>query len=264
MAQSIQVLVVSLLVLAEGAFSQRPPPGRTAEIQEFIERLATEKALEVGSLAKGVSVGTLNDEASARVFWWSVAVNRWKKERNSGAGPLLAEGVLLDCVGRMIGVRTPVLSGERPTPFFFDLAESRPARSVEALEGALKIDPSLAEARFRSLRLRAAVDDPALQGLEEMARGPSSSLLTYLAAIARAEVAVAASDHPTASVWYQRAKDVHPTSVAAAIGLASLNPTIDVDLAELDSNDPYYLYPCRILTKSVDEALTARIGEVAK
>jgi len=246
------------------AQAQGPPPVTQQERQDFVNSLATEWALKVGDLAKGVIVGTLNDDVGAAFLRWASTLRTWKNVHGAGASPYLAEGVLFDCVGRMTGVRTPVLSGEKPTPFFFDLADGRPGRAVEAFERALQRDPDLHEARFRAARIRAKSDATAARTLEELASDAANPLLAYLSAVSRAEVAVAKSDLALASVWYRRAQTIHPSSAAAAVGLASLMPGQSLSFAGVDSNDPYYLYPCRILTKEVDEQLAARIRAVTK
>lgn len=248
-----------------GAQAQSPPTTRQQqERQDFANRLATEWALKVGDLSKGVIVGTLTDEVAASFLRWESAVRTWKDVQGAGASPYLAEGVLFDCLGRMTGVRTPVLRGEKSTPFFFDLADGRPGRAVEAYERALLRDPNLHEARFRAARIRAKSDAAAARTLEGLASDPANALLAYLAAVSRAEVAVVKSDLALAAVWYERARAIHPASAAAAIGLASVSPVQSIGFAEIDGNDPYYLYPCRILTKEVDEQLAARIRAVTK
>ncbi len=236
-----------------------PPVTQQQERQERVNSLATEWALKVGDLSKGVLVGTLNDEVGAAFLRWESAARTWKDERGAGAAPYLAEGVLFDCLGRMTGVRTPVLRGEKSTPFFFDLADGRPGRAVEAFERALQRDPDLHEARFRAARIRARSDAAAAKTLEALASDSSNPLLAYLSAVSRAEVAAVKSDLALAAVWYKRAQAIHPASAAAAIGLASVGSLQSLSLAEVDSNDPYYLYPCRIVTKAVDEQLAARI-----
>lgn len=260
-------IALGLLVFALcGSVRAQGTPSVTQqqERQERVNSLAAEWALKVGELSKGVIVGTLNDEAGTALLRWASAVRTWKDARSAGAAPYLAEGVLFDCVSRMTGVRTPVLSGEKPTPFFFDLADGRPVRAVEAFERALQRDPNLHEARFRAARIRARSDAAAARTLEALASDSSNPLLAYLSAVSRAEAAAVKSDSELAAVWYKRAQAIHPKSAAAAIGLASVGSVQSLGVAEIDSSDPYYQYPCRILSKDVDEQLAARIRAGAK
>jgi tetratricopeptide (TPR) repeat protein len=191
------------------------------------------------------------------------AIKLWKKEPRAGAAPLLAEGVLLDCLGRLQGVTTRLVSTEVPLPPpFTAVAERRPSRAARAFDAALKIDPHLIEARMRAARIRAPSDSDAVLELERVTEDQTGSPFPYLAAISRAEVALAQKDSPAAIRWYQRALELNPRSSAATIALSVLTPGAPLVFDTLDTTDLYYTYPCRVLTSEVDAALAERVRTV--
>lgn len=77
--------------------------------------------------------------------------------------------------------------------------------------------------------------------------------------MSRAEFASSGGETAAAIQWYQRAIELHPRSVAASIALYILNAKDEIALSQLDDADPYYSYPCRILTAAVDAELTERM-----
>ena len=91
------------------------------ETQQLLENTARTKAEELGASVKGTALGFLGPDASRTITRWDLTVRQWKREKGAGAAPLLAEGVLFDCLGRLQGVRTPQLSSELPRPVFVDL-----------------------------------------------------------------------------------------------------------------------------------------------
>ena len=230
----------------------------------MLECRAQQYAEQVEDRLKGTLLGSLSLEANRAIARWDLAVRTWKREKGAGAAPLLAEGVLFDCLGRLQGVKTRVLSSEQPVPFFPDLAAARPGRAVKAFNAALKLDPLLVEARMRAARIRSLNDASAARELEQIADDHKQPVFAYLAAISRAEAARAQRDAAAAAgiQWYQRALQVHPRSTAATIGLASLKSPAVLSLDGLDTEDLYYTYPCRILTTDVDQALSARTRNV--
>ena len=215
----------------------------------------------MAAFAKRWQVGTLHPEASLMFRRWHEAVRLWKDETDAGAAPLLAEGVLFDCLRRLRGLKTPVFRGESAARF--DIIEARrPERAAEAFDAALKINPQMLEARLRAARIRAPDDSKAAFELEAIASAKAVSPLSYLAAMSRAEVAHAESDTITALQWYERALTLNPRSTAAAIAVSALKPGTPVPFDELDPNDLYYTYPCRILTATVADALMERVPKV--
>lgn len=241
----------------------RPPQTAAQEAQQRVEETAQRIAEERAAFAKRWQIGTMHPEASFAFYRWHEAVRLWKSEKGAGAGPLLAEGVLFDCLGRLRGVKTITFREEGPSRF--DIVEAkRPERAARAFDAALKIDPDLLEARMRAARIRAPVDPRAARELEAIASDRSRSPLSYLAATHRAAVAHIQSDSTTALHWYEVALSLNPGSTAAAIAISALEPTKPVPFDKLDSDDLYYTYPCTILTASAADALMQRVQKVLK
>ena len=176
--------------------------------------------------------------------------------------PLLVEGVLFDCLGRLEGVNTLVLKLEESQPVFADLAAARPARAARAFDAALKIDPHLIEARLRVSRIRAMSDPHAMVALENIARDEAASPFGYLAAMSRAFAAQTQHDAAVAIRWYERSLELNPRSTAAAFALSALKPASALSFEALDAHDLYYDYPCRILTPGVGAAVSTRMTNV--
>jgi hypothetical protein len=239
-----------------------PTASQTQEIQERVKKSAEKRAEELAFRLRGTSLGALGPEGNDEVMRWDTAVWLWKKQKDAGAAPLLAEGVLFDCLSRLQGVKTPVLRSEKAVPYFLTLAEKRPSRAARAFDAALKIDPSLEEARMRAARIRAPMDRQAARELERLAEGAEGTPLPYLAAMSRAEGARAQRDVQGALRWYERAVALEPRSTAAAIALRSLRPSPVVAFADLRTDDPYYSYPCTILTPAVAAGLRAWVKSV--
>jgi tetratricopeptide (TPR) repeat protein len=255
-------LAALALALGTGVGAQVPTTSQTQEIQERVKKLAEEKGEELAFRLRGTLMGALGPEGTNEVRRWDGAVRVWKKEKGAGAAPVLAEGVLFDCLSRLQGVKTPVLSSEKAVPYFLTLAEKRPSRAAQAFETALKIDPSLVEARMRAARVRAPKDSQAARELERLAEGAERAPFPYLAAMSRAEAAQAQQDVQGALRWYERAVVIEPRSTAAAIALRSHRPGAAVAFADLRTDDPYYSYPCTVLTPAVAAALRARVNMV--
>ncbi len=250
------------LSLGATAGVQLPPATQMQEIQERVNKLAQSEAEKLRDRVRATTLGTLNAETNLEVRKWDEAIRLWKLEKGAGAAPLLAEGVLFDCLGRLQGVRTRVLSSERAVPYFADLALKRPSRAAKAFDDALKIDPALVEARMRAARIRAPKDAQAARELERLAADPTATPFQYLAAISRAEAARSQGDVAGAIRWYDRALVMEPRSTAAAVALSSLKPAAPLPFDELASDDLYYSYPCTILTPGVEAALSARVRTV--
>ena len=216
----------------------------------------------MAGFAKGWQVGQLHPEAARAFVRWGEAVRLWKREKAAGAAPLLAEGVLFDCLARLQGVKTVGFRDEGPGRL--DILEAqRPGRAAKAFDAALKIDPHLIEARMRAARIRAPKDSRAALELERLAGDRTDSAFSYLAAISRAAVAHAQFDSVTALAWYERALALNPRSAAAAIAISALRPAGPLSFEALGSDDLYYSYPCRILTPDVAGALLERVRNVA-
>ena len=234
----------------------RPPASVVTEATERVRDTALRHGEAVADRSK-VIMGTLN-AAEARSFHrWDRTVQAWKKEKHSGAAALLSEGVLFDCLSRLHGILTGELRSEVSVPYFLDLAARRPGRASKAFQSALRIDPNLTEARFRDARIRADRDPGARQQLEEL--GNSTGAIAYLAAMSRAETARTLRDAAGAQRWYERAVVLSPTAPAPRVGLAALRPGMAVPFETLDRTDPYYSYPCVVLTAPVHADLSRRM-----
>lgn len=241
--------------------AQLPPLTVTQEATKRAEELAQRTAEEMARFAKGWQVGQLHPEAFQAFRRWGEAVRLWKKEKGAGAAPLLAEGVLFDCLSRLQGVKTLGFKDEGPGRL--DIVEAkRPARAAKAFDAALKIDPHLLEARMRAARIRAPQDSRAAIELERIAGDRADPVFSYLAAISRAAVAHAKVDSVTALAWYERALTLNPQSTAATIAISALRPAQPLSFQALAGDDLYYSYPCSILTPAVAAALLERVRNV--
>jgi hypothetical protein len=258
------LLLAVVVAVSPGARAggQVPTTSQTQEIQERVKKNAETRAEELAFRLRGTVLGAMGLEGNNEVRRWDAAVHQWKQEKGAGAAPLLAEGVLFDCLGRLQGVKTPVLRSEKAVPYFLDLAARRPSRAAKAFDAALKIDPSLIEARMRAARIRAPKDAQAARELERLAEDPAGAPFSYLAAISRAEAARAKRDLGGALRWYERAIALEPRSTAAAIALGSLRPDSAVAFSDTNTDDLYYSYPCAILTPAVAAALLTRLKGV--
>jgi tetratricopeptide (TPR) repeat protein len=235
-------------------------PTQVQAAEERARKSAEKHAEGVLPRAMATTVGALNADANSAFRRWDEAVKLWKKEKNAAAAPLLAEGVLLDCLGRMQGVRTQLVSNEKHVPPpFINQSQPRPGLAAKLFDAALKIDPRLTEARMRVARIRGADNADAMRTLEAVAEAPDGGSVAYLAAVNRAEAARKRDELAIATKWYERALALHPGSAAATIGLMSLRPPSSVAFEQLDADDPYYSYPCRVLTPEVQAGLAERI-----
>jgi hypothetical protein len=257
MRQVVCTVAVGLLIAVESHAQLSPVVQR-----QEVENEARRQAQELGDHAKATTLGILNPDADLAFRRLGEAVRLWKKEKDAGAAPLLAEGVLLDCLGRLQGVRMSRLLWENTGGPFTELAPLRQSRAARAFDAALKIDRSLIEARMRRARLRAPKDSRAMLDLEQIARNDTDPRFAYLAAVSLGAITHASHDLVGAASWYGRALVLHPQSMAATMGLRSLNHVATARLIGLDSADPYYTYPCTVLTPGVDAALTVRLRSV--
>jgi hypothetical protein len=251
---------IGLVLSAQG--SVRPPGAVVAEAEQRVKDLALNAyGPELADHSK-VIMGTLSADEARPLRRWDRVVQEWKKEKGAGAGPLLAEGVLFDCLSRLHGILTPVLSSETPVPYFLDLAAERPKRASKAFQAALKIDPGLTEARFRDARIRARKEVGARTQLEQLSN--ETGTLGYLAAMSRAEMARAVDDVTGALRWYERAIALAPGAPAPHFGLAALSAGPAVPFDALQHTDSYYSYPCVVLTEPVGAELSRRIQLTVK
>lgn len=234
----------------------RPPAG----VVDDAERRAQEHALlssqALAERSRGV-MGSLNAGDNQTFRRWDRVVQAWKKENGTDVGARLSEGVLFDCLSRLHGILTVVLGSEEARPYFLDLAAARPSRASKAFQAALKIDPDLTEARFRDARIRADKDLDARLRLEQLSEG--TGVIAYLAAMSRAETARVLKDSAGVERWYKRAASILPGAPAPRVGLAAVTPGTAVPFDTLDRSDPYYSYPCVVLTAPVDAELSRRI-----
>jgi len=194
---------------------------------------------------------------------WILAVGAWKKEKAAGAGALVSEGVLFDCLGRTLGLYSDFRSGPGVDPRFDALGQPyRLQHAAGLFEKAVAVDSNLLEARFRAARIRALDDAKAALELERFARASPDVELGYLAAVSRAAIAQGRRDTPTAIRWYEFALGLRPGSTAAIVGLSTLSPSRPVQFEALEADDLYYGYPCRVLTPSIATELARRIADV--
>ena len=235
-------LILTLVVALSASSAVAAQRGATAaEEQAKREAFAEARALEQAGFLKAALLGTLNADAGSWFIRWGAAASGWKREKGSGAAPLLAYGVLFDCLSRLVGVQTPGVIGEMAEPNYFSMAAKRPERALKEFDAALKIDSGLIEARLRAARIRAPKDPKAARDLESIAMDPTVLPFSYLAAVSRAEVARGQDDVARAVLWYKKALEIQPRSTAATIALNSLQPGAALSIDGLDAKDSVLL-----------------------
>jgi len=261
MTRALVFSLVAALTVGGGAVTaERQSAEELNKIRAYVEALVLRESEVAGATMKGFARGVLSDAAVREFHRWDTTNVLWKRERGAGAAPHLAEGVMWDCASRLQGVVTQPIWSAEPAGWDDEKREkARPGLAVKAFERALKEDSTLVEAQFRRARIRAATDAKALETLEKLAAGEAGLVIPYLAAISRAEIAAKHGEPAIAIQWYERAIALHPRSVAATIALSVLRPTAGINLDQLDPSDPYYRYPCRVLTAAVDAELTRRM-----
>jgi len=253
-------LVVVIMLGAGARMQVRLPQTQAAKVQSDIETLANQKAEELRTHAGANRLGRLSLEDERTFHILGLAVQAWKKERGAGSAPLLAEGVLLDCLSRLRAVRGFPLATGRGM-WMGDYATQHATDAARAFDAALKIDSNLIEARMRRARIRGTNEADALAELEAVANDAAGSPLSYLAAVSRGAIAHGKGDPASAVHWYDRALALHPRSTAATIGLRALG-TGARSLEGLDTEDLYYTYPCTVLTPGVQADLLQRVSKV--
>jgi len=251
------------LLLRATVGAQLPPVSVLQEVQQRNEGKAQEVAEDLARRSQGTARGFLHPDAALAFRWVDEAVQGWQKEKGAGAAPFLAGGVLLDCLSRLEGVKMDPVPSEGPKhPLFADVAALRRAAAVKAFDVTLKLDPTLVESRMRRARIRAQDDPKAAQELETIANDDGLTTLAYLAAVSRAVVARGAGDVAGAVRWYERALELNPRSAAAVIALSLIRPAGASIFGTFDANDPFYTYPCSVLTPHVASELAARVKAV--
>ena len=230
--------------------------------QQGVQGQLESKAREISDAVAAIArtwLGNLHPAGHLVFRRWALAVNEWKKEKAPGAGVLLAEGVLFDCLGRTLGLRTGFHSGPAIDPRLNDLGLPGLPRAETLFRKAVDLDANLLEARFRGTRIRALRDTKASVDLERIASANHDSEFGYLAAVSRAAIAQGRRDVPTAIRWYEFALDLRPGSTAATVGLGAIAPSRTIRFQGLDPDDLYYSYPCTILTSSIASELAKRL-----
>jgi len=203
-------------------------------------------------------VGQLTPEAEKTFQTWERAVLAWQKEPESGVGAKLASGVLYDCLTRLHNVWPPALSDHKDI-LVWAIPEKREKQAIEALRSALRLDPDNPEARFRLDRLLAPKVRSATMDLQRLAADASTTPFDYLAAMTLAEIASSTKDPQSAERWYERAVALFPRSTAARIALSALRPSAEKPFVTELHEDPFYEYPCRVMTPAVSVALSQRL-----
>lgn len=235
--------------------AQRPVSGASVDHRLSQQRNQQEDDELLAHIA--ALVGQLTPEAEKAFQEWELTVLAWQREPNSGAGAELASGVLYDCLTRLRNVWPPALSDHKDI-LVWSIPEKRVKQATEALKSALRLEPTLTEAQFRLDRLLAPKVRSAAIDLQRLA-ADSTSPFNYLAAMTLAEIASSHKDSQTAERWYDRSIALFPGSTAARISLSALRPSAERPFATELHEDPYYEYPCRVLTPSVAAALAQRL-----
>lgn len=242
--------VLALAPRAAGQSASGPPPG-----PQFLDQKDQQEQLlkHFASI-----VGQLTPEAERAFQRWESAVLAWQKEPESGAGAKLAAGVMYDCLTRLRNVWPPALSDAKDM-LVWSIPEKRVRQAVDAFKAAIESDRALVEARFRLDRLRGLKDRSSVADLERLATEPAPAPYGYLAAMSRAEIASARHEEGSAQQWYARALELFPQSTAARVALSAFGLGEARPLEALPGEDPYYAYPCRVMTAPVANALAARM-----
>jgi tetratricopeptide (TPR) repeat protein len=251
-------LVCTIGLSTESAIAQRSlPPSEQARL----ESKAREAADATAAFARQW-LGNMHPAGEAAFRNWLLAARAWQKA-SGGAAAFLAEGVLFDCLDRTTYLHSQLTSGLAVDARLQDLGLPRRDRAVKAFAAALRSEPTLAEARFRSARIRALDNAQGRTDLERIANSDDAQF-GYLAAITRASIAHQRDEVAIATRWYERALAIRGTSTAAEIGLIALRLGTTLRTDRLDGKDPYYTYPCRILTPSVEAEFAKRLAGVPR
>ena len=206
-------------------------------------------------------LGNLHPAGQQAFRSWLLTVRAWRSQRPSQAGPaLLAEGVLFDCLGRVVGLNTGFSHGLAVDPRFNDLGTpDRLDVAAKRFDEAWQADSRLEEAKFRAARIRALKGGKAVLALEEIAES-SADDLAYLAAVSRASIAQKKGDVAIAARWFEKALARRGRSTASVVGLIAVRPGVPANVEIMDADDLYYNYPCRILTPDVAAELNRRLA----
>src|SRR5262245_27934666 len=87
----------------QGTAPPMPPSLLQQELRKLDEN--ADRVLPVLAMAvDAATTGSMSPEGWLAFYRWNDAALVWKKEKDAGAAPLLAEGVLFDCLGRLQGV----------------------------------------------------------------------------------------------------------------------------------------------------------------
>ena len=200
---------------------------------------------------------------------WDAALEAWLGEPGEHADAELAHGALFECLARYgSNVWTPAVNGEpghSRKPFILAPADSkgRPGRALKALGRARTLDPSLTEAALRQLHVGTMQGDrTAATELEAFAGSAAPGSQRYVAAILRARVAQENKDWPAAARWFEEAARIHAPGVAARIALGVYRGEAEREPWPDQTADPFYTFPCRLLTPAVAAALESRMSAV--
>jgi hypothetical protein len=228
-------------------------------------RLAQQNQQEDEKLLTHIAalVGQLTPEADKAFQAWELTVLAWQKEPESGASAALASGVLYDCLTRLRNVWPPALSDHKNI-LVWSIPEKRVNQATDALKSALRLEPTMTEARFRLNRLLAPKVRSAALELQRLAADPTTSPFNYLAAMTLAEIASSNKDPQSAERWYERSLALFPGSIAARVALSALRPSAEKPFVTELHEDPYYEYPCRVMTPAVAAAFAQRLRTGAR
>ena len=233
--------------------------------------------LTVAALAFLVSAAALAQEGARgsdpQLLAWSEALKTWSKEKNSAAFEL-ARGILFDCAAHRPGRDVyfdPDKSELAGNPGCRAGRQPQCAQEAErAFAKAVKLDPTLTEARLRLAAARSARGSR--DGVDDLAAIYASDHtpleLQYLAAVFLGKNAWAATDPKGAAAWFSTASALNPSWTVAPLLAAATAPPAAQTVAQwrspADSSlDPFYAYRCGVFTAVIRDDLAARIRRAA-
>jgi hypothetical protein len=216
------------------------------------------------------SVAGMMDVALAR---WGFAVQWWLAAAHGDPGARLASGVLLECVAHRAGTglisQNMLPEAARGRCMSFSPSDChRQARRVYARVIAEKKERAATpEIALRVARLE-SLDDPrrGQETLRELAGSSGDARMKYLATLFLGASAEARREIDAARSAYREAMRIDPRWSSARFAAATLSvragdiPRDALVQPSVDEGppDPYYGYPCTILTASVATELESR------
>jgi hypothetical protein len=206
-----------------------------------------------------------------QLFAWSEVVRHWNRHDDPGARALVA-GALMDCASHSTPSATWFPLGHDDIGGNTHCRSGNPASCTrEALRQyaeALKANPALDEARLRSLYLRDARAPEEFKEAAQISQGSSNADVRYIARLMLGQWELTAGHTEAARAWFTAARTLNEHGIAPLIGLAAVDSPASVNdlrvaITAPTHEDPWYRFPCIVLTPQVQAEVLRRMTERA-